>query len=160
MACNCGQLTPTTPTAPSPKDCLCVEDFYIPCSEGVNPCGGVLTIDLKEYNDTTASTCDVVYTLTKFENTLESVTLTTDGILTITSKVESIGQVLAEIDYHVNSPCSLLSESATVSVCVKDLCRGIQCENVCDPCTALCVDFQPELDITDSSEDGYEINIY
>lgn len=149
MACNCRPIIPGNPPQ-TPQSCLCINDVRVGCdsTNTPNPCGGTLVINLATYNDVRASPCEVVYTLRNFNTTaFTSVTLTQAGLLTIVTSSNFVKSTEFEIGYKVDSPCSILSDTATVYVCMKDLCGSKNCPGGCDPCTSDCIPLLPEVSI-------------
>ena len=160
MSCNCGTRTYGGAIPPAVvNNCICINDLMIDCDHGPVPCGGTKIIDLKLYNDVSISPCDVEYILLKYDTTaFSSVTLTEDGILSLTTNSIFVAHQMFEIEYKVNSPCSIYSDQATVFVCMKDVCKGKICENACDPCTEECVPFLPEIGVNNNNSNN-EITI-
>ena len=153
MACNCTSQTYGTPTQPKNQDCLCINDVRVNCDEGPAPCGDSMTIDLTQYNDVTASPCDVEYKLLSYDETaFASVTLTEAGSLSVTTTNLFVKHAKYEIQYKVDSPCSIMSDTATVYICMEDLCKGLA---DCDPCEG---EEDPEIGV--GGDDGPEINVY
>lgn len=141
MACNCKQRIYGAPAPPKPSNCFCVNDVLVGCNDGPAPCGDTLVINLTEYNDVSASPCEVEYILLDWDKeAFADVTLTIDGMLNITtSNVFKKSEEFC-ISYKVNSPCSILSDIAEVRVCMKDLCVDANCSGceTCNQCTGVC----------------------
>ena len=152
MACNCGvRIINITPKCDSDK-CLLIYDLRVGCNDGPAPCGGeegTLVIYLTEYNVVTASPCDVVYSLKGWDTTVfDSVVLTSAGELTVVTSSNYVKSEEFLITYKVNSPCSLLSDTGEIWVCMKNLCIDSDCEGECDQCTGECIPVDPEISIS------------
>lgn len=150
MGCGCrSRIYGDIPKKKS--NCLCINDLRIGCNKGPSPCGGQMTIDLTEYNDVSASNCPVVYILKSYDTkAFSEVTLTDDGTLHITTSATFKKSQEFKITYKVSSPCSILSDEATVYVCMRDLCVDVYCvDGKCDQCDGGCEPYVPEININD-----------
>lgn len=148
MNCFCRPTVCKRPKCDNDK-CLLLSTLRVGCDKGPAPCGDTIQIDLTEFNDVTASPCEVVYSIYSYDTEMFSeVTVTPEGIMTITSSDKFVKQEEFCITYKVDSPCSLLSDTADVFVCMKDECKNKNCEGNCDQCTGDCTDIDPEISIS------------
>lgn len=131
--------------------CLILATLRVGCDLGPAPCGDTVQIDLKEYIDVTASPCGVVYSIYSYDKqAFDEVTVNEEGIVTIVTSNNYVKQEEFSITYKVDSPCSILSDTDDIFICMYDLCRGKDCPNGCDQCTGDCIPVTPEIEITDS----------
>ena len=154
MSCTCIPQIVEDNTRKSCKDCLIVRNLYYSCTEAPAPCGGVINLNLADYNDLSAcDECTPVYILDGYDPAFSSVTLSSNGVMDITLGNNFNPNETYTIYYSVDCPCSILSASATVKVCFKDICLGVDCPSnqECDKCTGTCVDKQSDLDIDNGS---------
>lgn len=141
MSCGCKPKIITVSGCDN-GSCLKLATLRVGCEDGPTPCGGVsgtVQIDLADSNDVTASTCDVVYSIKKYDmQAFSSVTVTEDGVLTAITSDHFERSKEYEIIYEVDSPCSILSDEASVFICMKDNCRDVVCPEgehcVCGEC--------------------------
>lgn len=152
MACGCG-VSLVTPT-PSCTNCLQVNSQIIKCDDAPTPCGDTAVIDLAELNIATAcKNCDVVYSIISAEAPGVTASITTDGVITITTGNYYEQGKLWEIKYKVDCPCSLLSATASVYVCMDNPCDA-ECRGNCNPCTGNCM-VVPDYTVACTELDGY-----
>jgi hypothetical protein len=84
---------------------------------------------------TACKDCTAVYSIKKYDTeAFASVSITSSGVLTYVTSAAFIKQKEREITYKITCPCSNLSTTAKVKVCMKDLCRTAPAGAVCNQC--------------------------
>ena len=151
MACGC---TPSLVIPSNPcKDCLQVNSLIYGCDDAPSPCGDSFTVDLTVYNDVTACTeCTPVYSLVSAESPGVTATLTSGGSLVVTTSNYYVQGKLWEIIYKVDCPCSILSATAKVSVCMDNPC-DTECRGNCNPCSGNCM-IVPDITVPPEDSEG------
>lgn len=151
MACGCTG-TPIVITDPTCEDCLKLVSIRYACADGPAPCGGsegTLVEDLSLLNDVEACDCgDAVYSILSYDTeAFSSVTITSDGVLTAVTTSNFTKKKEYLIVYKVDCPCSILSGTGNIYVCMKDLCAGNNCASgeYCDQCDGICKDSSSDL---------------
>lgn len=161
MSCFCGTnvINNNKKSVCDNDICLIVKDMMVGCDEGPAPCGESVQIDLTVHNDVTASPCDVVYSLWSYDSTaFKNVSVTSDGMLLFETTDNFKKHEMYKIVYKVDSPCTILSDTGEVWICMKDLCKNKNCEGDCDQCTGDCIPLVPEIGIESNLDN--EIKIY
>lgn len=151
MACNCiGK--PIVVTDPSCEDCLKIVSLRYPCANGPAPCGGsegTLVEDLSLLNDVDACDCGTaVYSIVSYdEEGFDSVSITSGGVLTAITSDSFTNKKEYLIVYKVDCPCSILSGTGNIYVCMENLCAGKTCDSgkYCDQCDGLCKESSSDL---------------
>lgn len=138
MACPCNSnITIITPTV-SCSNCLIAKTIRYGCDNAPDPCGEEVSIDLAEINNVdVCKDCAAVYTIKKFDEVgFSDVSITSDGVLTYTTSSVFEKHKEYEITYKVTCPCAspILSTTAKVYVCKKDLCRTSPTGSACNKC--------------------------
>ena len=140
--------------------CLIIKDMMVGCDEGPLPCGDTLQIDLTVHNDVSASPCDVVYSLYSYDKTaFENISVTPEGLLLANTTSHFEKHKMYKIVYKVDSPCTILSDTGEVWICMRDECKNKNCEGDCNQCTRDCIPLEPEISIEGNDLDN-EIKIY
>ncbi len=158
MACNCS-ATVITPATTSCEGCLKLSSLRYTCTDGPAPCGDSLVVDLSEFNDVTACDCgtSAQYSIVEFDTDFfTSVTVTSAGVLTAVTSNDFTAWEEGMIKYRVNCPCNILSGTANIYVCKKDLCAGVTCDSgeICNQCDGTCIAAESDLDISGGSVIG------
>jgi|WetSurMetagenome_2_1015567.scaffolds.fasta_scaffold89354_2 hypothetical protein len=152
MACGCiGK--PIVITDPNCEDCLKIVSLRYACANGPAPCGGdegTLVEDLSLLNDVDACDCgeDAVYSIVSYDtDAFESVTITSGGVLTAITTDNFVSKKEYLIVYKVDCPCSILSATGNIYVCMENLCAGKTCDDgeYCDQCDGLCKESESDL---------------
>jgi hypothetical protein len=140
MSKNCGCITPNVVIDPPPtscKDCLVAKTIRYSCDKGAEPCGDTVTFDLSTINKVDACKgCSVVYSIKKYDTAaFTSVSITANGVVTfVTSDLWEKGKEY-EIIYKITCPCSIMSTTAKIYVCKKDLCKNSPKGSTCSKCS-------------------------
>lgn len=139
MACGCRpSIYNPQPVNPC-EDCLIVNSLIIGCDDAPNPCGDSFTINLADYNDLSAcKDCVPTYSLISAESPGVSASINAAGVLTVTTGAWFEYNKLWKVTYKVDCPCSILSATATVYVCMKNPCTS-GCFDNCNPCDGSCL---------------------
>lgn len=158
MACRCNSVTVIVDPGPKTcSGCLKAVSLRIGCDGGPLPCGGdpgTQEIDLSEYNNITAcSECDAIYIIKSYDtDAFVSVTITEAGLLEYETSENYTRYEEYEIIYEIDCPCSILSASGRVRVCMKHPCGSCDSDEVCNPCTGDCDPIDPEILINGTPE--------
>lgn len=155
MACRCSSVTVIVDPGPKTcSGCLKAVSLRVGCDGGPLPCGNTQEIDLAEYNDTTACDgCDAIYTVHSYDTAaFASVTITSAGLLEY--ETTDLYERYKEYDiiYDIDCPCSILSASGRIKVCMKHPCDHCDSDEVCNPCTGDCDPLDPEILIDGTPE--------
>lgn len=145
--CNCGtsQIIIVDP-GNTCEDCLRIYSFRILCSSGPVPDPeneeGTLVLDLSLQNDISAcGESEATYSIFSFDADFwDSVSVTSEGVLTAVSSTEFETQEYSEIVYKVTCNEGQLSAYGSVFVCKEDLCASVSCDEgeICNPATGIC----------------------
>ena len=151
MACGCIG-NPVVVVNPTCEDCLKIVSLRYACADGPAPCGGsegTLVEDLALLNEVTACDCGTaIYSIDSYDtDAFSSVTITSGGVLTAVTTSNFINKKEYLIVYKVDCPCSILSGTGNIYVCMKNLCVGSDCASgeYCDQCDGLCKDSSSDL---------------
>ena len=140
MPCGC---IPIIVDPPNPStNCLIARDLRFRCDQGPDPCGGVdgtLTVDLAQYNDVTACTGVVTYSLDSFDAVgLQNVTVSAAGVVSAETTNVFKDHKEYKIQYRVKCSNSILSSIGIIYVCMRNPCGICPPNTSCNPCTGLC----------------------
>lgn len=153
MLCGCVPIIVDPPQ--NCTNCLIVRDLRFPCYQGPLPCGGVngtIVVDLSQYNDVTACTGVINYTLQYFDPVgLMNVSLSAAGVLSAETTSTFTPYAEYEIRYKVTCSNSILSAEGSVYVCMQNSCPVCPPGEYCDPCTASCTPVPPEVLLTSNT---------
>lgn len=122
------------------EGCLVVNSYRLPCNQGITPCGFSGTFDVTTNNDYSACDgCGVTYSIVSFDDGLENVTIDADGLISFDTNIQNYEyRKEYAITYKVDCPCSILSASATVYICMDHPCPD-DCFYNCNPCDGGCL---------------------
>lgn len=157
---NGGNVIPTPDPDPKPPtcdDCLVGKTIAFNCDNSPLPCGGTMSVDLKEFVpvnaciDENGDPCDVVWSIVNSDDYIVNAAVDSDGIVTFDTGSAAPGEY--ELQYRVACPCNQLSATGCIRVCAKDLCASANCSagQKCDPCDGTCIDAFSDLSITSST---------
>ncbi len=137
MGCGC---SPTIIPAANPcTDCLQVHSMIIGCDDAPTPCGDSFVLDLAPLNNVDACVgCTPIYSLVSVETPGVSATITADGVLTVTTLNYYEQGKLWNVKYKVDCPCTILSATGVVYVCMDNPCDA-DCRGNCNPCSGNCM---------------------
>jgi len=127
--CDGGNVTPVDPKPPSCADCLVGKTVRFDCSNSPQS-GGTLEVDLTLFaaidacKDDAGEPCAVEWSIGISTEGISGATITQAGVLTLTAAQE-LGE--HEVQYKINCPCSNLSTTGCVIICLKDPCEGVTC---------------------------------
>ena len=149
--CDGGNVIPVDPKPPTCDDCLVGKTVRFNCNNSPSTCGGKLEVDLTLFAAINAcNECDVEWGIKSYTDGISSASITQDGLLTLNA---GSGTGEHEVVYTINCPCSLLSTTGCVVICLKDPCDGVSCPpgQKCDGCRG-CVEATSDLSLTSSTD--------
>lgn len=159
MARGCFCIAQVVSVPPSCGNCLRPATYRFGGADSILPCGGEIEINLAEDSITTASPCNVVYSLVSYDTTaFAEVVVEADGTMTVTSAdIFERGKEYL-ITYKIDSPCSILSAVGEVYISFKDPCAGqiYTSDKYCNECGEI-VDKVSDMEILKEGI-GYKTN--
>lgn len=153
--CSCvGNYTPSS-SSTSTSDCLLLGTIVIANCDSAAPCGATGTVSFECFDYECETPPSFVVTYNSRPDILTVTDISSTGLDYQTS-MTAVGDERVEITFYATcgSACGGSSAYGTVIIYIKNLCRGIVCQQgySCAACTGLCVPTAPEVQVNNSPE--------